>query len=151
MQWRQICVLTVVLAFVLGGIYKLTHSSPLSEREQILQMIDYGKQAVEKKSARRAMSLIAKDYSDNEGNNYRALQQLANQVLTGARKVQVTIAAKDILQLQPPHAVVRVAGIVTFSDQGYSEKQDFDFTLHLSKRDGNWKVQRIEGMKMMAE
>jgi hypothetical protein len=151
MQWRQVGLLTVALLLVLGGIYKMTHTSPRSDRELILDLIETGKQAIERKSARRAMRLIAEDYSDDEGNNYRALQQLANQVLTGARQVQVTIAATEIQQLQPPDAIVRVAGIVSLSDVEHAEKQEFDLTLYLVKRNGAWKVRRIEGMKITTD
>lgn len=151
MQWRQVGLLTVALLLVLGGIYKMTHSSSRSDRELILDLIETGKQAIERKSARRAMRLIAEDYSDDEGNNYRALQQLANQVLTGARQIQVTIATTEIQQLQPPNAVVRVAGVVALSDVEYTDKHEFDLTLYLIKRDGAWKVRRIEGMKITME
>lgn len=151
MQWRHVGILTLAVALVLGGIYKITHSATRSDREQIIALIETGKQAVEQRSARRAMKLVAPDYSDNEGNNYRALQQLANQVLTNARKVRVTMATTEILKLQAPDALVRVAGVVVFSDQEYSDKHDFDLTLHLSKQDGSWKIRRIEGMKVMGE
>ncbi len=151
MTWRQISMMTLAVVLVLGVIYKFTHSRPLSDQEQIAALIDYGKQAVEQKSVRRAMSLVSEDYTDNEGLNYRQLRSLATQAFQGARKIQVTLTVNEIQSLQPPHAVVRVAGIVTFSDKEYQEKEDFDLTLHLVKQNGTWKVQRIEGMKIMEE
>ncbi|MCS6862414.1 MAG: hypothetical protein NZT92_19090 [Abditibacteriales bacterium] len=151
MRWRQVGLLAVALLIGLGVIYKMTRSSPPSDRELILELIETGKQAIERKSPRRAMRLIAEDYSDDEGNNYRALQRLANQVLTGARQIQVTIAALEIQHLQPPDAIVRVAGIVALSDVEYTDKHEFDLTLYLVKRNGAWKVRRIEGMKITTE
>jgi len=63
----------------------------------------------------------------------------------------VTIAATEIQQLQPPDAIVRVAGIVSLSDVEHAEKQEFDLTLYLVKRNGAWKVRRIEGMKITTD
>jgi hypothetical protein len=151
-MWRTRIIVVAVIVTVGGGGYlawRLTHP-PLTDQQQIEQLLDQVERGIEIKSPRTVLGTIADDYRDSFGYTKQDIRQLSFGLLRTEGKPQVTLDKVNIA-VHGDEATAEVSGRVTLVSGGH-ESQPFEggLTLELRKRGGTWQITSTTGWQTRA-
>ena len=137
----------MVLILAIGGIAAWWISRPrLSDREQIIQVIEAVRNGVERKNPRTVVSHISEDYSDPSGINYKEVRLLALRLLRATEKIKVNILNYEEPQIEGDTARMQLTVQVNVAN-GEQEitNSGGKISLTLRKEKKEWKVLRAAG------
>jgi len=148
---RLILAAVVIIIVVIGAIFiwRATHP-PLSDKEQIEQLLDRVEQGVEKKSPSTILSTISDDYRDSFGFTKLDIHRLSLELLRTQGTPQVVLENVKI-DIEGKQATVNVTGQVSLRFGG-QETREFAgaLTLELHKNRA-WHVISTSGWQAQAE
>jgi len=127
-----------------------------SDDAKILRVIDEGRTAIEEKSLRGVMGLLAPDYHDDLGLTIESVRPMLQRLFLGVEAIRI-----DLGELSPPviqqgavtpTAELSLAVTVSGALQGQplylmgTPDQRARLTLVLVKQDGDWLVSEVRGL-----
>lgn len=154
---RRALALIGAVVLLVGGAW-LWRACTQSDEAKILRVIDEGRTALEKKSLRSVMGLLAPDYHDNLGLTIESVRPTLQRLFLGVEAIHI-----DIAELSPPAvetigptptARVSLAVAVSGSLQGQplylmgTPDQRVRVTLVLTKQGRDWLVSSVEGLRL---
>lgn len=151
-KWLALLLVVLILCGVLAW---LVFKPGPTDKEQIEQVIENIKTAVEDKSPTQIMENISSDYKDESGLSYRKVNLLARQILRSVGQIKAEITDFSEPQIHGNSASVRMTVHVTASDGGQVSHDIHGQVTVTFRREGNWrkhwKIVSAEGWQPMAE
>jgi hypothetical protein len=152
---RRVLLVIGATALLISGVW-LWRGCTASDEEQILRVIDEGRTAIEEKSLRGVMKLLAPDYHDNLGLTIQSVRPMLQRLFLGVEAIRIDFgdpATPVIEGGSPPAARVELSVVVSGAVQGQpiyllgTPDQRVPLTLVLVKQDGDWLVSGVQGLK----
>jgi hypothetical protein len=150
--------LTVIsLVVIIAGSAWLWRGCTASDEEQIFRVVDEGRAAIEEKSLRGVMGLLAPDYHDNLGLTIQSVRPMLQRLFLGVEAIRIDFgdpATPVIEGGSPPAARVELSVVVSGAVQGQpiyllgTPGQRVPLTLALVKQDGDWLVSEVRGLRV---
>lgn len=111
-----------VIALAIG--YFAANRSTGSDQDQIIALIEQGRQSVETKSIDSAMSCVSKSYEDEAGMNYDRIKLLISEALRSESRYEVTIDT-PIIEVEGADKARAKAHVTVFSVNSESKQEIF--------------------------
>ena len=140
--WWLLAVLT--LALLLAACSR----DAASPEAQIQALVTQAQAAAEARDAPALRALIATDYADAQGNDYKAIENLIRLHLLRNQSIHLFTRTGAIAFPQPDRAMVKVAAamagrpVASVGELAGVNADLYRFDLELVQRNGEWQVQR---------
>jgi len=145
MSWRRLRWVLPLVLLAAAGLILLLVRKPLSDREQIAQLIQRIESSIEKKDLGGITSCVSKDYRDDYGITRRDILRLAFRYVRSADQAEILISDAS-LRLQHDMASASMHVDVEYAEQGGQlTRVSGDVTLFLEKEGGRWVIVRSSG------
>jgi len=128
-----------------------------TDEAKILRVIETGRKAIEDKSLRGVMAVLAPDYHDNLGLTATSVRPMIQRLFLGVQVLRVEIREQTLSDLDrrsTPIAHLSLAVVVSGSVQGQplylmgTPNQPAHLTLTLIKDGRRWLVREVQGLHM---
>jgi hypothetical protein len=148
-----LCLIVIIL---IAGYFIATRENG-TDTEQIMAVIERGRQGVEKKSTDQAASCVSKSYADDYGMKYDTLRIWAAQAFHSETNYEVIVSTPEV-NVQGDEAQAKTHVIVNVTSEGGRQAFKEDVTLSMKKEPirkfliyptMEWKVTKIEGLDRM--
>ncbi len=147
MRRRRVWLILGAAVLIGGGVlyFVVLRPEPVSDRQQILQLIADVERAVEQQRVSALMAHISEDYEDSHGYNRRTVQRLVVAAARDARTMDLSVQCPEI-SVQGD-----TASFVAEVDYSLDSTVERGSTTHLTvrgwlRREGRrWRVVRAEG------
>ena len=149
----------IVAVMIIGGVM-VWRSYAESDRDKIVRTIETGKEAIEEKSLRTVMGVIAEGYHDNLGLNREQAKLMLQRLFFGVQGLRVDLVevAEPALELTDAGGTARVVLSVVVSGAWQDQTlylmglpdQPKRLTLVLKKEKRNWLVTEVTGLQVPA-
>ena len=149
--------MVIVAVMIIGGVM-VWRSYAESDRDKIVRTIETGKEAIEEKSLRTVMGVIAEGYHDNLGLNRERAKLMLQRLFFGVQGLRVDLVdvAEPVLELSDGGGTATVSLLVVVSG-GWQDQVLYlmgrpdeakRLTLTLAKENGDWLVTKVDGLQI---
>lgn len=103
----------LILAALVFQLRDLLFSAPVSDREQLLALIDEVAAAAEARELKLVLERVAESYQDQQGRDLEGLTQILRAYFVMQKQISVYVVNKDVELTEPRTAKARVDAVIT--------------------------------------
>ena len=145
MSLRRLRWLLPLVVLAAAGLILLFVRKPLSDREQIAQLIERLETTIEKKDLGGIMGCISKNYKDGYGITRRDILQLAFRYVRSSDRADILVSDAS-LRVQSNTASASMHVDAEYAEQGGQPMRiSSDITLFFEKEGRRWVIARSSG------
>jgi len=152
---RHLLIAVIIIVTLVGGVW-FWRACTETDGAKILRVIEEGRQAMEDKSLRGAMAVLAPDYHDNLGFTAQSVRPILQRLFFGVEGLRIEVRRRSLPVIVPSGehrtATVTLAVAVSGAVQGQpvylmgTPSAPVEVTVALTQDGRKWLISEVDGL-----